>query len=65
MTAIATAASRVGAGVSLSRNQSPPQSIQLKDQGRSIEVVGAAALHLIRNALSGPDTTGHDLDVLA
>ncbi len=63
MSVIGAVASSVGAGVSQVRSVS---ETSLKEQeGSSGSARSAAALELIRQALSYPGTTGNDLDVLA
>jgi hypothetical protein len=59
--------SRVGAGESQGRIQSTIQHYQPKDRKVTAEDVGAAALQLIRSAVTDSisGTTGRDLDVLA
>ncbi len=61
------AASSVGAGVSQGRIQSTSQRSQTTERAVPAEDVRAAALELIRSAVSGSlsGSTGRDLDVLA
>lgn len=66
MNGISALVSSVGAGVSQVRFQTPVRGgAQLKEQERPPRDMGTAALQLIQRALSVPETTGRDLDVLA
>ena len=67
MAGLSVAVGGVGAGVSQGRIQSTIQPGQPTDRGGSSEDVRAAALQLIKSAItvSNSGTTGHDLDVLA
>jgi hypothetical protein len=66
MTGVSGTVSSVGAGVSQGRFLRSVQPTQLKEQEQSEAGVRAAALQLIRSAITAPSvSSGHDLDVLA